>query len=268
MLEQHGGLAQQRALQRAGVHVRIAVAVAADPAAHAQERLQRRGRGGEGLGRFAVQQLGQVRVQARDDLQEGAAVVRQRVLDFVGDRQPRIAQHAGLPQRGHAAQQRRVQVGALFGGERAVALRQRGGDFAMHVQRALALHLGGVRRQHRHHAGFGQQAADARRAHALAGQHLHRFAQAAARRRVVGDGAGALAAVLVAVFGDVVQVQEITEGARDRVRVAALQALDALLQQLAVGVVAFAAELHGRAAQGFDRVEDALAFALLDDGSQ
>jgi hypothetical protein len=268
VFEQHGGLAQQRAFQGAGVHVRIAVAVAADPATHAQEGFQRRGRGGEGLGGLAVQQPGQVAVQAWDDLQEGAAVIRQRVLDFVGHREPRIAQHAGLPQRGHAAQQRRVQVRQFFRRERAFALRQPGGDFAVHVQRAFALHFGGVRGQHRHHAGVGQQAADARHAHAVPAQRLHRFAQAAARRGVVGDRAGALAAVLVAVVGDVGQVQEVAEGAGDRVGVAVLQALDALLQQFAVGVVAFAAELHGGAAQGLDGVEDALAFAFFDDGSQ
>ncbi|MNV60992.1 hypothetical protein D3C71_1534810 [compost metagenome] len=97
VFEQHGGLAQQRALQRAGVHIGIAVAVAADPATHAQERFQRRGRGGKRLGGLAVQELGQIRVQARDDLQKGAAVVRKRVFDLVGHRQARVAQHAGLP---------------------------------------------------------------------------------------------------------------------------------------------------------------------------
>ncbi|MCY1508535.1 hypothetical protein D9M68_428480 [compost metagenome] len=268
VLEQHGGLAQQGAFQGAGVHVRVAVAVAADPAAHAQEGLQRRRRGGEGLGGFAVQQLGQVAVEARNDLQEGAAVVREGVLDLIGHREPGIAQHAGLPQRGHAAQQRGVQVGQFFRGERAFTLYQRGGDFAVHVQRALALHFGGVGGEHGHHAGIGQQAADARHAHAMAAQRLHGFAQAAARRRAVGDGAGALAAVLVAVFGDVGQVQEVAECAGDGVGVAALQALDALLQQLAVGVVALSAEFDGGAAQGLDGVEDALAFAFLDDGSE
>ena len=61
------------------------------------------GRRGEGLGRFAVQEARQVAVQARNRLQEGAAVIRQRVLDLVGHRQAGVAQHAGLPQRGHAA---------------------------------------------------------------------------------------------------------------------------------------------------------------------
>ena len=49
VFEQHRGLAQQRAFQRAGVDVGIAVAVAADPAAHAQERFQRRGGAAKGL---------------------------------------------------------------------------------------------------------------------------------------------------------------------------------------------------------------------------
>ncbi len=135
----------------------------------------------------------------------------------------------------------------------------------MHVQRALALHLGGVGGQHRHDAGLGQQAADARGRHALAAQGLHGIVQAAAGRRVARQRAGALAAVLVAVLGDVGQVQEIAEGARHRVGVAALQVLDALFQQLAVGGIAFAAEFDGGAAQGLDGVEDAFAFAFGDD---
>ncbi|MOA52401.1 hypothetical protein D3C78_1756920 [compost metagenome] len=63
-------------------------------------------------------------------------------------------------------------------------------------------------------------------------------------------------------------MQEVAEGTRDGVGVAALQALDALFQQFAVGVVAFAAEFDGGAAQGFDGVEDAFALAFLDDGAQ
>lgn len=102
----------------------------------------------------------------------------------------------------------------------------------------------------------------------MAAQGLHRVAQAAARGRVAGQGAGALAAVLVAVLGDVGQVQEIAEGARHRVGVAALQVLDALFQQLAVGGVAFAAEFDGGAAQRLDGVEDAFAFAFGDDFAQ
>ncbi|MNX79547.1 hypothetical protein D3C86_1111780 [compost metagenome] len=265
VLEQDGGLAQQCAFEGGGVDVGVAVAVAADPASHAQEGFERRGRGGKGFGGFAVEQFGQVGVQARDDLQEGAAVVRERVFDFVGDGEAGVAQHAGLPQRGDAAQQGGVQFGQFFGGERGFALREGGGDLAVHVQGAFALDFGGVGGEDGHDAGVGQQAADAGDADALSAQDLDGFAQAAARGRVVGEGAGALAAVLVAVFGDVGQVQEVAEGARDGVGVAALQALDALFQQFAVGVVAFAAEFDGGAAQGFDGVEDAFAFAFFDD---
>ncbi len=267
VFEEDGGLAQQGAFERGGVDVGIAVAVAADPAAHAQEGFERRGRGGEGFGGLAVEQFGEVAVQARDDLQKGAAVVRERVFDFVGDGQARVAQHAGLPQGGDAAEQGGVEFGQFVGRELGVALRKRAGDFAVDVERAFALHFGGMRGEDGHDAGFGQQAADARHADALAAKHLDGFAQAATRGRAVGEGAGALAAVLVAVFGDVGQVQEVAEGACDGVGVAALQALDALLKQFAVGVVAFAAEFDGGAAQGFDGVEDALAFAFFDDFS-
>ena len=103
--------------------------------------------------------------------------------------------------------------------------------------------------------------------HALLAQRLHGVAQAAARGGVAGQRAGALIAVLVAVFGNVGQVQKVAEGARHRIRVIALQALDALLQQLAVRLIAFATKFHRRAAQRFDGVKDTLAFAFFNNSA-
>ncbi|MNV79609.1 hypothetical protein D3C71_1731680 [compost metagenome] len=62
-------------------------------------------------------------------------------------------------------------------------------------------------------------------------------------------------------------MQKVAESARHRIRVVALQALDALLQQLAVCFIAFATKLHRRAAQGFDGVKDTLAFAFFNNGA-
>ncbi|CFM96244.1 Uncharacterised protein [Bordetella pertussis] len=268
VLEQHRGLPQQRAFQRGGVDIGIAVAIAADPAAHAQERFERWGRRRERLDGLAVEQPGQVAVDARDDIEEGAAVIGQRVLDLVGHGQPRVAQHARLPQRGDLADQGQVQFGQFVGGQFALALHQQGRDFAMHVQRALALHFGGVGGQHRHHAGLAQQAADPGIVHALRLERFDGLAQAAALRTGAGQGALALAPVLVAVLGDVGQVQEVAERARHRVGVVASQLLDAGLQQLVVGRVAGTTKPDGGAAQGFDRVVHPLALASLDDFAQ
>ena len=60
--------------QRLGGHVRVAVAVAADPLAHARE----------GRDALIPERLLDVAVQARDLRQEGGLVVGERVLDLVG----------------------------------------------------------------------------------------------------------------------------------------------------------------------------------------
>ena len=84
--------------QRLAQHLRrdegIAVAVAADPASHAQERGQLEAvPGGIGRGELVFER----RVEARQLAQEGVVVVGEAVRYLVEDLEPGPAQDVGLP---------------------------------------------------------------------------------------------------------------------------------------------------------------------------
>ena len=79
---------------------RVAVAVAADPAAHAQQRGN-----ADVLAEARFHLLFQVGVDLRDFAEKGVAVILQAVRDLVMHRQPGGAQHARLPQDQHEAMQ-------------------------------------------------------------------------------------------------------------------------------------------------------------------
>jgi len=97
----HLGLSAQGQAQGLGRHEGVAIAVATNPVAHAQE-------GGD----VQSGQRGlQLRIQLGDLRQEGAGVVAQHVLDLVGHRQLGVAQHARLPQLGDAGAQGQVDLG-------------------------------------------------------------------------------------------------------------------------------------------------------------
>ena len=135
--------------ERLGRHERIAVAVAADPAAHAEER--RHLVACEGPVGFADR--GRYRtVEPRHLGEEGRAIEVEAVLDLVDHPQARQAQHRGLPEREHVPADRRLELALLLLGERrAVARVQRPRDRALGVLDALALDLGRMRGEHRAH---------------------------------------------------------------------------------------------------------------------
>jgi hypothetical protein len=103
-------LARERRAQGAGVDERVAVAIAADPVAHAKEARDL----------VAGKRLLDLAVEDRDLGEEGDAVVAERVLDLVGERSAGGAQHSCLPELGDAGAQQR-----LVGGEIARARRRR-----------------------------------------------------------------------------------------------------------------------------------------------
>ncbi len=143
MSEDKSRLLRGRGLERLRADVRIAVAVAADPGAHGEKRRQP----GRALEREAhAQGFFQVRVQARDPRNESEAEIGERIGDLVRHRELREAQHRRQPQPQHL----RVQ-GALASGR--VGQRDQARDLALALEDALALHLGGMRGQHRAHAG-------------------------------------------------------------------------------------------------------------------
>ena len=133
----------------------IAVAVAADPAPHAQE-----GRHVEvAPGRVdAAQAILEVGVEDRQRVQEGVVVVGETVGDLVDDPQTRAAHQAGLPQGEHGAAQRPAVGRQLLRRELdAVALVEQPGDLHLAVDRALAADLGRMRRQDRAAESVGEE---------------------------------------------------------------------------------------------------------------
>ena len=140
-------LSSQSVFERWCAHVRVAVAVAADPLAHAQETRDRL------RPEFAFE----LRVQLRDFAQEGGLVVAEGILDLVRDGELREAEQAGLPKLQHARPDlhfigskfpRRERVLGQGARPGFVAGRQQVPDVALGIENALALHLGRVRREH------------------------------------------------------------------------------------------------------------------------
>jgi hypothetical protein len=216
VLERDGGLRADGIGERAGVDERIAVAIAADPRSSAQERRNSFRADAE----IVREPRPQIRVQPGDLVQERITVVREPVVDLVLDLQLRQAQHRRLPQLEHLPVERGVELGRLFRRERdPVAPAQQSGDLALRVENALALDLGRMRGQHRHHERIVEPARKRGTVDARGGQAFERVRNAAALRRRPGERVRAAAPVLVHVLGDVREVREIAEGAHHMQRV-------------------------------------------------
>ena len=133
------GIAPRRHDHRLGGDERIAVAVAADPAADAQEA------------RGALPQLGfPACVKFGYDGQEDVAQIGQRIVDLVGDEQLLHAQRPRLPQQHDLAPDRildDIALGRFV--HPGVAQQHQLGDAILVIEHRLAPHLGRVRGQHR-----------------------------------------------------------------------------------------------------------------------
>ena len=101
-IERARRLHAQRLFQHLGSHKRVAVAVAADPAAHLHEAGQLQLLE---LTVLAAQQILEPGIQVRQLAQEGVVVEAEAVLDLVQHRQLGGAQHTRLPQRQYRALQ-------------------------------------------------------------------------------------------------------------------------------------------------------------------
>ena len=249
----HLALPRQGHAQRVGRDIGVAVAVAADPLAHAQEAGHRK----------AGQVLLDLGVQLGDLAQEGALVVAQRVLDLVGHRQLGVAQHARLPQLGDAGAHQRL-VGAAFTlGGQLVARAHQFGDRPLGIQDALALHLGGVGRQHRADVGLRQHLRHVGRADVGLVQALEAQRQAAVL--LVALALMVLpAAHVLAVFGDVGQVAEVAEGADHAHRLVGRQVLQQPVEHPASRRVFLQPVGHAQLAHPLDQLEGFLALLLAD----
>ena len=257
MFEDHRGLARDRFFQRRGGHVRVAVAVAANPAAHLEERRQ------TGVKTVLDECRFDIRIQGGDFFEEGRAVVRQRVLDFIGHRQARVAQHPRLPQRGDAGAQHGFVVRALAVGELLVTFGKQAGDVVLGVENALALHFGRVRGEHRHDQRVVEELLQDRRGGGVGfHQPFERIGDRAGLRGRTGQRVDAVTAVAMTVFGDVRQMRKIAERPHDAHGLLGAQRAQLLVERLRGAAVVFAAKPHGVLADRLDHVEDLVAFLL------
>lgn len=248
-------------LEGLGGDVRVAVAIAADPTAHLEER-------GQALAELVLlgECLFDIGVKRGNFSQECRAVIRERVLDFVGDGEPRIAQHAGLPERGHAGTQKRTVLRTLARRERGIALGQQMRDMVLGVENALALHFRWVRGQHGYDQCVIEKALE-RFTVDRAGQReaLERIGDRAGLRRRAAECVHAPATVVVTVFGDVGQMRKVAEGPHDAYRLLGRERAQLLFERERGAVVVLAAKFDGPLANRFDEFENGIAFLLAHD---
>ncbi len=259
--ERGGRLQAQGFAQDVGGDEGVAVTVATDPRTDAEE-----GRQCPALVREALLQLlRRLDVQARQFGEEGFVEVGNAVLDLVEHLQTDRAQHARLPQGEDGVGQAEVVLGFLFRGHaQAFALVEQAGDVAVIADQALALHLRRVGGEHRGDQGVGEEIGDGCRRYPGGSQRIEGVDQAAFARRRTGQVVGAAAADVVFVFRDVGQLQEVAEGADDRLGDIARQRVEQGGQFGPGGGVAVAGEADGCLANALDNVENRFAFLFAD----
>ena len=270
MAQRHFALATQRVVQGLGADIGVAIAVAANPLAHAQKRVRH----------TLAQHVFHVGIQLGNFTQKRAFVIAQRVFDFIGHAELAAAQQPGLPELHHAgahlgfvgsqfAQGQGIGVAAGVGAQAldVLARGQQLGDGALGIQNTFALHLGRVGGEHRRDKALRQAlrhglGADTAFAQACQCHFQAAFLQLA---RPVMDR---VAADLVPVFGQIGQVAEVGEGADDADRLRGVQAFEQFFQGLVGGVVGIAPKGHRQAAHLLHQFKGLHAIVLPDDVTQ
>ena len=260
VLERARRLHPQRALEHVGGDERVAVAVAADPRADAQEG----GHLGRGLPRVPPLQLVlEVAVQRRHLGQEGLLEERQAVGHLVQHVQLFQPQHACLPQRQHGAADRLVIGGEFLRRElRAFAGLQQALELHLQVAHALALHFGRVRGEHRHDHAVTQDPGQGRGIDADRRQPVERLRQAAVGRGLAVDVGPAPPPAVVQVLGQVGQVREVAEGPHHDHGLLAAQPVEQAFEVLPRRHVVVAAEGDRALPHALDQLERGPAFLL------
>ena len=246
MAQHHFALAAQGVFQGLRAHIGVAVAVAANPLAHAQKAVR------NGL----AQGLLDISVDFGDLAQKGRFVIAQRVFHLVGHGQLAVAQQAGLPQLHDPGADLRLIGGEFTWRQRVfaagagcamqadvVAGIEQFGDVALSVQNAFALHLGGMGREHRRDKAVRQCFGNGFASNACGAQMRHGLLQTALLRQT-GALFVRLAANLVAVFGQIGQMAEVGEGADHADGLIGTQTFEQLFQGPVGLVVGVAAEGH------------------------
>ena len=266
------GMAAQRVVERGGRYVGVAVAVAANPLAHAQKAVNR----------LAAQFALQVGIQLGNFTQKSRFVVTQCVFNFICHRQFGKAQQAGLPQLHDAGLELRnvcrqlTRRQCVFGGSsRAFGMhRQRQrldgvpraqelGNVAFCVQYAFALHLGRVRGEYRRHKTVGQHVGYGFRSYSRPAQarQSHFYA---AFLGVASTFVNSAAANVVAVFGQVGQVAEVSKSADHTDGLVAAEAFQKLFQSFIGFQIGVAPECNRQFAHLLDQLIGSAAFLFLD----
>jgi hypothetical protein len=202
----------ERAAGHVGGDVRVAVAIAADPGAPAQERadLERLARPGrrQRVLQLAVDQRRHVEERGLEHLQPGPHLVARR--------RPGGARLLGHVQRQHHLAQPIARVRALARARAGIVeLFERAGDLRQQIDHRAAPRLGRVGGQDRHHEQPLEQ-----RAHLVGADSGPGHLGAGGGQRAVGRRVGAVAAAEdadpVLLLGRVEQVEEQRERARDQ----------------------------------------------------
>ena len=266
MLEGDLAVAPERGLEHLRGDERIAVAIAAHPAADRDERRKLRARA---IARQARDRILDVGDDARHRVDEGVAEIGERVLDLVAHAQLHRAQHARLPQGGdEAAKLGHARLEVLGKRVRRIHLPEPFRDRELAVERALALHFGRMRREHRLDANRRERERRLLAPRAACAGLGEEPAQRRRQRRRALAPVIAFAADVVAILRDVGEEREVAERANHRHGLLVAEPVERGREPLARGHVLEAPARHREAAYFLDHVEGRRALVGADGVAQ
>ena len=199
-------MSSERKTQGFGRNERVAVAVAADPAADFKDIWN----ADAGIGRLKI--TFHCAVEFGQGFKEAHWEDGYTVVDLVVDAEFVAARFAGLPQAQKHGVDFAAQLSQRFGVGAAFALRQQGADAAVEAQDSLALHFGRVRGQNGGNDCVVQLLLHRFAVDFSGFEFAHGFRQAAFGAVVSGLFVDLAAAFVVHVFGDVQNLCEQAAG--------------------------------------------------------
>ena len=213
-VDDHLLLARERLADGLGVHVGIAVHVAADPGAEADHVRQL-----ERVGGHAVElgeRLGELVVERRQDAIEDLGEIEHHVLALVGHGQPLARMVFGLPGGGDLGAHAAPVLAQLLRRQRGVQpIEQQLGDALVLAQHGPARALGGMRGEHRLDADLLQQLEHLVEREAAVLELGERGLDAARLRALAGfDEIAAAPADAMHLLGEIHRAEPHGEGAR------------------------------------------------------
>ena len=198
-----------------GGHVRVPVAVAADPRAGPQDGLEQQ----LGIGPTRLQRFPNVGVDLRNHLEQRGRVIAQPDGDLVGDLQPGQPDQRGLPQRQDLAAQLQFDVAAVVGFRCALGVQAHQlGDPVLGDEDGAPPGLGGMCGDDRRNQGALQRVGHGGRLQFCQIEFGVSRGQAAVLRWLAGLDVNTAATLAVDVFGDIGQQREMAERPDDRDR--------------------------------------------------